>query len=60
MNIENASIARETIKTIFTGNLQQCYINYCKRLFDSLLNKCLSSEYSNDIYRHYYRTLYHA
>ena len=50
MNIENASIARETINTIFTGNLQQCYINYCKRLFDSLLNKCLSSEYSNDIY----------
>lgn len=50
MNIENASIARETINTIFTGNLQQCYINYCKRLFDSLLNKCLTSEYSNDIY----------
>lgn len=50
MNIENASIARETINNIFTGNLQQCYINYCKRLFDSLLNKCLTSEYSNDIY----------
>lgn len=29
-----------SIDTFYTGNLQECYINYSKKLFDSLLNTC--------------------
>lgn len=50
MNLEHTSIQVEHINVFYTGNLQQCYINYCKRIFDHLLNKCRTSEYNNDLY----------
>lgn len=49
-NIEGTTIKRCKIDVFFTGNLQQCYINYCKKIFDSLLNKCQSREQDQDIY----------
>ena len=50
MNLEGTPIQQEHINTFFTGNMQQCYINYCKRLFDALLNKCRTSAYNEDLY----------
>ncbi len=50
MNPEGASIQRETIDTFYTGNLMQCYINYCKKLFDNLINKCRNSLNNDDMY----------
>lgn len=41
-NIEGTTIKKCKVDVFFTGNLQQCYINYCKKIFDSLLNKCAS------------------
>lgn len=34
-NIEGTTIKKCKVDIFFTGNLQQCYINYCKKLFDS-------------------------
>lgn len=39
-NIEGTTIKKCKVDIFFTGHLQQCYINYCKKVFDSLLNKC--------------------
>ena len=50
MNLEGTPIQQEHINTFFTGNMQQCYINYCKKLFDALLNKCRTSAYNEDLY----------
>ena len=50
MNLEGTPIQKERIDTFYTGNLQQCYINYCKRIFDHLLNKCRVSTYNDDLY----------
>jgi hypothetical protein len=30
--------------------MQQCYINYCKKLFNASLNKCRTSAYNEDLY----------
>lgn len=49
-NYEGTNILYCKIDLFFNGNLQQCYINYCKKLFDALLNKCKTSEYDYDIY----------
>ena len=49
-NIEGTTIKKCKVDVFFTGNLQQCYINYCKKLFDSLLNKCLTREHDVDIF----------
>ncbi len=49
-NVEGTTIKKCKVDVFFTGNLQQCYINYCKKLFDALLNKCLSDDQSQDIY----------
>lgn len=49
-NIEGTTIKKCKVDVFFTGNLQQCYINYCKRIFDSLLNKCQSDGNDYDIY----------
>jgi hypothetical protein len=38
------------VDVFYTGHLQQCYINYCKRLFDNLLNQCSSTKNSDDIF----------
>ena len=50
MNLEGTPIQQEHINTFFTGNMQQCYINYCKKLFNALLNKCRTSAYNEDLY----------
>lgn len=42
-NIEGTTIKKCKIEIFFTGNLQQCYINYCKKLFTEALGKCNSS-----------------
>ena len=49
-NYEGTNILYCKIDIFFNGNLQQCYINYCKKIFDSLLNKCKTSGYDSDIY----------
>lgn len=49
-NYEGTNILYCKIDLFFNGNLQQCHINYCKKLFDALLNKCKTSEYDYDIY----------
>lgn len=49
-NYEGTNILHCKIDIFFNGNLQQCYINYCKKLYDALLNKCRASDYDSDIY----------
>lgn len=49
-NIEGTTIKKCKIEVFFTGHLQQCYINYCKRIFETFLNKCSPREYNKDIY----------
>lgn len=49
-NYEGTNILHCKIDVFFNGNLQQCFINYCKKLYDSLLNTCKSSNYDSDIY----------
>lgn len=44
-NIEGTTIKKCKVEVFFTGHLQECYINYCKKLYEFLLNKC----YSNNI-----------
>lgn len=49
-NIEGTTIKKCKIEIFFTGHLQQCYINYCKRIFETFLNKCAPRDYNQDIY----------
>jgi hypothetical protein len=49
-NIEGTTIKKCKVDVFYTGHLQQCYINYCKRLFDNLLNQCSSTKNSDDIF----------
>lgn len=49
-NYEGTNILHCKIDVFFNGNLQQCFINYCKKLYDSLLNTCKPSNYDSDIY----------
>lgn len=46
-NIEGTTIKKCKIEIFFTGNLQQCYINHCKKIFTDSLGKC---ESYGDIY----------
>lgn len=39
-NVEGTTIKKCKIEVFFTGNLQQCYINQCKELFNIMLNSC--------------------
>lgn len=39
-NIEGTTIKKCKVNVFFTGNLQQCYINNCKQLFNNLLTEC--------------------
>lgn len=43
-NIEGTTIKKCKVDVFFTGNLQQCYINHCKQLFDNMLNTCSVKE----------------
>lgn len=49
-NVEGTTIKKCRIDVFFTGHLQECYINYCKKIFNNLLNKCDSNGSSNDMY----------
>ena len=49
-NYEGTDILYCKIDVFYNGNLQQCYINYCKKLYDALLNKCKTSDYNSDVY----------
>lgn len=46
-NVEGTTIKKCKIDVFFTGHLQECYINYCKGIFNDLLNKCESESNSN-------------
>lgn len=39
-NIEGTTIKKCKVNIFFTGNLQQCYINICKIIFNNYLTKC--------------------
>lgn len=39
-NIEGTTIKKCKVDVFFTGHLQECYINYCKKIFNSQLNEC--------------------
>ena len=39
-NIEGTTIKKCKVEIFFTGNLQQCYVNYCKKIFSEMLGKC--------------------
>lgn len=39
-NVEGTTIKKCKIEVFFTGNLQQCYINYCKKIFNAGLGNC--------------------
>jgi hypothetical protein len=41
-NNEGTTIKRCKVDVFYTGNLQHCYIEYCKSLFESQLGKCNS------------------
>lgn len=47
-NIEGTTIKKCKVDVFFTGHLQECYINYCKKLFNDYLVKCPSG--NNDTY----------
>lgn len=49
-NVEGTTIKKCKIDVFFTGHLQQCYINYCKIIFNDLLNKCKPTESDSNIY----------
>lgn len=39
-NVEGTTIKKCKIDIFFTGHLQECYINHCKRIFNEQLSKC--------------------
>lgn len=51
-NVEGTTIKKCKVDVFFTGHLQECYINYCKSIFNNHLSKCEqendSSTYSRD------------
>ena len=47
-NIEGTTVKKCKIELFFTGNLQQCYVNHCKKLFSESLTACEANE--ADIY----------
>lgn len=50
-NIYATTIMRTKIDVFFTGHLQECYINYCKRIFDSYSSsRCLPSTKNMDTF----------
>ena len=46
-NIEGTTIKKCKIEVFFTGNLQNCYINYCKQIFTESLTSCLNKNCNN-------------
>ena len=49
-NIEGTTIKKCRVDVFYTGNLQQCYINKCKHIFNNLLNGCAKPSDNNEMY----------
>lgn len=49
-NPEGASIHKCKVDVFYTAGLQNCYIWYCKQIFDKLLNTCDHALYSDLLY----------
>lgn len=48
-NAEGTTLMKCKIDVFFTGHLQECYINYCKKVFDSV-NECAPASRDYDTY----------
>lgn len=48
-NIDGTTLMKCKLDVFFTGHLQECYINYCKNVFDSL-SKCAPVNRDYDTY----------
>lgn len=50
-NIEGTTIKKCRVDVFFTANLQNCYVNYCKEIFNGLLLACNKGQYDDAIYK---------
>lgn len=50
-NIEGTTIKKCRVDVFFTAGLQNCYIDYCKEIFEGLLNTCARGQYDDAIYK---------
>lgn len=48
-NPEGTTLMKCTAKMFYTGNLKECYISYCKKVFDGLMSKC-STKNDDDVW----------
>ena len=48
-NAEGTTLMKCKINVFFTGHLQECYINYCKKIFDSV-NECAPKDMDYNTY----------
>jgi len=49
-NIEGTTIQKCRVDVFYTAGLQNCYIWYCKQIFEALLNACNNGKYDDLIY----------
>lgn len=49
-NIEGTTIQKCRVDVFYTAGLQNCYIWYCKQIFDKLLNTCDHNKYDDYIF----------
>lgn len=47
----NTPVSNKTINFFVKANVECCYYNYAKQLFDALLKKCITHEYDDIIYK---------
>jgi hypothetical protein len=48
-NCEGTTLRKTKLDVFYTGHLQECYINYCKKVFDSV-NECAPNSRDYDTY----------
>jgi len=49
-NPEGASIQKCRVDIFYTAGLQNCYIWYCKQIFEKLLDACNKGQYNDFLY----------
>lgn len=49
VNPEKTTLKKCKLDVIYVGSMQKCYFNYCKKIFNNTLTKCVQ-ESNNDIY----------
>jgi len=49
-NIEGTTIQKCRVDIFYTAGLQNCYVWYCKQIFDGLLNTCEKNKYNDYIF----------